>query len=279
MTDEFSSDSIPASPPSEHTPAPSPPPDTSEIINERRHAALSQLAKDENIEGYAQEREDQAAAIDRGEDLPRERANQWYRRAHKALTDAANEAAGIQPNGQGEQEPSAPPPGYVPGDEAQRGVERARKEGAAQLRVSQYFGNDAEKKQEIINWHDAMDPEHHVAEWVIENESVFAPQILERLSANPEALQQLASMPANQRDRWLGMLEGRIAAETNFAQQMTQQQQQWQQDRRTTKAPPPIRPPRGGANPHRDIYGLASKGEDIGDYVKARQQQEKRSRD
>jgi hypothetical protein len=124
-----------------------------------------------------------------------------------------------------------------------------------------------------------MDPESHVANWVIENESHFAPQILERLADHPEALQQLASMPPNQRDRWLGALEGHTAAETNFTRQMAQQQQSWQQQRRTTQAPPPIRPPRGGTNPPRDIHGLASKGEDVSDYIKLRQQQEKRSRD
>ena len=53
MSDEFPTD-IPASPPSE--PAPPPAPDTSEIINERRHTALSQLAKDESVEAYAHER-------------------------------------------------------------------------------------------------------------------------------------------------------------------------------------------------------------------------------
>lgn len=278
MTDEFSTDAAPVSPPSEHTPAPSPPPDTSEIINQNRHIALSQLAKSEDISEYASERADQDAVIDRGEEIPQERQNQWFRRAHKALTDAALEAQGIQPNGQDEQ-PSQPPPGYVPGDEAHAAVENARKTGAAALRVEQYFGGNAERKQQIVDWHSSLDPESHVANWVIENESHFAPQIMERLADNPEALQQLASMPANQRDRWLGALEGHIAAETNFAQQMAQQQQSWQQDRRTTKAPPIIRAPRGSASVPQDIHQLASRGESADDYVKARRAMEKRSRD
>ena len=199
-------------------------------------------------------REDQAAAIDRGEDLPQERQNQWFRRASKALQDATLEAQGIKLNEQGEpQRPPPPPPGYVPGDEAMREIENARKTGAAALRVQQYFGDNQERKQQIIDWHQSLDPANTVANWVIENESVVAPQIMERLADNPEALQQIAEMPANQRDRWLGMLEGKIVAETHFAQQMAQQQQQWQQERRTTKAPPIIRPPRGGANPPRDL--------------------------
>lgn len=274
MSDEqFTPDaSVPVTTPE----APPPAPDTSEIVAERRHAALSQLAKDENVEAYAAEREDQAATFDRGEDLPQERQNQWYRRAHKALTDAALEAQGIQPNGQGGEEPQQPPPGYVPGDEALREAERARKEGAAALRVQQYFGGNQERKQQIIDWHQAMDPESKVAEWVIENESAVAPQIMEKLADNPEAVQQIAEMTPRQRDRWLGALEGNITAEQNFARKMQQEMTQWDQQRRVTKAPPIIQAPRGGASPPSDIHQLASKGEDASDYVKMRQQQEKR---
>ena len=203
MTDEFSSDSIPAPPPADIAPSPSPPPDASEVINENRHIALSQLAKSEDISQYAAEREDQDAVIDRGEDIPQERRSQWFRRAHKARpTPPMRLRASTRMSRESKSRKSSP--GYVPGDEAQRGVERARKEGAAQLRVAQYFGDNAEKKQEIINWHDAMDPEHHIAEWVIQNESAVAPQILERLerlSRSPAADRSNVTQPAGQ-DAW-----------------------------------------------------------------------------
>ena len=65
----------------------------------------------------------------------------------------------------------------------------------------------------------------------------YAPQIMEKLADNPEALQQLAEMPANQRHRWLGALEGHIAAEQTFGT-TTGQQQQWQQERRVTSSAP-----------------------------------------
>jgi hypothetical protein len=94
MTDEFSTDTIPVPPPPEAPPASSVDPQ-SEIVTERRHAALSQLAKSENIEGYAQEREDQAAHFDRGEDISQQRQKEWFRRASKALQDATLEAQGI----------------------------------------------------------------------------------------------------------------------------------------------------------------------------------------
>ena len=275
MSDEFT-DTVPVSPPSEQ--APSPAPDTSETINERRHLALGQLAKDENVEAYAQEREDQAAVIDRGEDIPQERQSQWMRRASKALQDAALEAQGVKLNAQGEPEtPPPPPPGFVAGDEAMREIENARKTGAAAMRVQQYFGNNTERKEEITQWHRAMDPEGRVVNWVIENESAYAPQIMERLADNPTALQELAEMPEHQRHRWLGALEGHIAAEQNFTRQLQGQQQQLQSQRRTSQAPPPIRPPRGGgANVPQDLHSLASRGESADAYIKARLAQEKR---
>jgi hypothetical protein len=95
-----------------------------------------------------------------------------------------------------------------------------------------------------------MDPESQVAEWVIENESVVAPQIMGRLADNPEALRQIAEMPVRQRDRWLGALEDNIMAEANFRQQLAQQQQQWNQERKVTRAPPVIRSPRGEPAKH-----------------------------
>ena len=123
-------------------------------VAEGRHTALSQLAKSEDIEGYAQERIDQEDYFDRGEKLDERRDAAWFRRAHKALQDAALEAQGIKLNEQGEPEvPPPPPPGYVPGDEAMREVERARKEGAAAMRIQQYFGNNTERKEQITQWH------------------------------------------------------------------------------------------------------------------------------
>ena len=264
------------SPPSDIPAAP--PPASEEAVTQGRDTVLSQLAKKEDISDFAQERADQRAYFDEGEKLDERRDAAWFRRAHKALQDAALEAQGFQLNEQGEPEvPPPPPPGYVPGDEAMREVERARKEGAAQMRVQSYFGNNAERKEEITAWHRAMDPEGQVCNWCIDNESAYTPQIMEKLADNPQALGELAAMPANQRHRWLGALEGHIAAEQNFARQLQGQQQQWQQERRVTKAPPPIVPPRGGgANVPQDLHSLAGRGENVDAYVRMRQQMEKR---
>jgi hypothetical protein len=252
---------------------PSAPSSTDEVVERNRYAARSQLAKKEDISDFAAEREDQVAAIDRGEELPQDRKSTWYRRASKALTDAANEAAGIQTNGQ-QPQPQQDQSAYQYQDRSQD-PDYARKQGAAAERVNQYFGNDQERRQHVVDWHQALDPENKVAEWVISNESTVAGQIMERLASNPEALQQIAEMPDRQRDRWLGALEGNITAETNFKQQMAQQQQQFAAERKISKAPPPIRAPRGGSNPPSSIEALAAR-DNISGYVAQRRAQEKK---
>ncbi len=266
-------------------PAPSeaPPPPADHVegnIARGRQTALTQLAKEEDISKYVQEKEDQEAYFDRGEELDERRDAEWFRRAHKALKDAELEAQGIKLNEQGEPEaPPPPPPGYLPADQVESMLDQERKTAAARVRIDQHFGSNAERKEQITQWHQAMDPQNKVAQWVIETETPFAPQIMERLADNPEALQEIASMPSRQRDRVLGMLEGKIAVEQRYAEQMRGQQQQWAQERRTTQAPPPIRPPRGGgANPPSDLHALASRGENVSDYVRLREQMERKSR-
>ena len=155
-----------------------------------------------------------------------------------------------------------------------------RKTAEARMKVDAYLGpgiND--RKQQIIDWHSALDPESHCAKWIIDSGTPVAGQIMEQLAAHPEALTEIAQMQPRQRERILGNLEGKLMAEQHFAQQMAQQQAQWaQQPRRVSSAPPPISAPRGAANPPSDLFRLASKGERVDDYVKMRQQQE-RSRD
>jgi hypothetical protein len=275
-TDAAAPVSLPDSQPS------APPASAEDAIETNRNRALGQLAKKEDISDFAAERQDQAAVMDRGEEIPEDRKSQWYRRASKALSDATNEALGIKSNGW-----TGPPenPGYV---ESSEGVDPqqldpvgyARKEGAAAQRVAAYFGDNQGAKQNIVDWGQAMDPESHVAEWLVDNESSVAPQILERLAANPEGWQQLASLPPQTRDRWLSKLEGHIEAELRFGQQQAQRQQELAQlaERRTSKAPPIIKAPRGGANPPRDAHQLAQR-DDVSSYVNLRRQQERKDRD
>ena len=259
------------------------------VVTEKRHAVLGELAKSENVEGYAQERRDEEDAMFRGKDMPDERKRSWYRRAGKALADAADEAAGITkefreqigPNQQ--EKPRFIPENARPGEyyPEQQDLDYMRKMGAAAERVNQYFGQDQARRQNVMDWGQAMDPESLVSQWLIDNESVVAPQILEKLAGSPEAWKQLAELPAPQRDRWLGALEGHLTAEANFQRQMAEQVQRWDEaaGRKISRAPPPInRMPSGGALPPRDLHALA-RNEDISSYATMRRQQDRRSRE
>jgi hypothetical protein len=250
---------------------------TDEVINTNRYVALEQLSRNEDISDYAQERADQVEVIDQGREIPKDRQNKWFRRASKALADASAEAAGAFQPLIGEPPPSE---SYQGSEYETDPMEFARKQGAAAERIKLYFGDNAEKKQSIQDWGSAMDPENHVATWVIENESAVAPQIMERLAAHPEGWLQLAQLPPKTRNRWLSKLEGHIEAELRFGQQQAQQQAQLAQQaaRRTTHAPPPIRAPRGGAMPPSDIHALASRSDDVTSYINQRRQQEQRER-
>jgi hypothetical protein len=252
-----------------------------EIINRNRDIALSQLAKSEDIGSYVDERIDQGLVIDHGEDLGPERQAKWFRRASKALQDAALEAQGVKLDEHGQVEADQlPPPGYVPADEAAREIEEAHKMGAAQMRINQYLGGNEELRQQITDWHAAEDPEGTVAQWVIDSGTEMAGPIMARCAQHPEALRELASLPPEQRSRWLSKLEGHLETELRIAAQLQQQQQQaqWTQGRRVSNAPPPINPPRGAASPPSDLFRLASKGESVDDYVRMRQQQERKPR-
>jgi hypothetical protein len=254
------------------------------VVTEKRHTVLGELAKSENIEGYAQERRDEEDAMFRGKDMPEERKSAWYRRASKALNDAAMEATGIKSNGL----PSQEKPEYIPqnarSDEyysEQFDPNYTRKEGAAAERVRAYFGNNQERKQQIIDWHTAQDPESRVAGWLISNDSPIPGQMIAWTADNPEALQTIAALPARQRDIALAHLQGQLMAQEGYAQHARQQQQQWEQaaERRVSHAPPPIpRMPAGGAMPPKDAHALA-RSEDVSSYVALRRSQDRKARE
>lgn len=254
--------------------APPPPPDTSEETAERRHTVLGQLAKDENIEEYTKERADQEAFFDRGEDLPESRKSEWYRRAHKSLSDAANEAAGVTAEMESQQQ--EPAPEYAPEDAIQDTPEYREGVGAARVRFEQHFGGDAERKQTVMEWHQALDPEHSIANWYIQSGSPVAPEMADLLANNPTQLEQIAQLPPRQRDAALSKLEGYVTARKQFIAQQADWQAQAARERASSKAPPIIRAPKGQAMPPSDPFRLAAK-EDITDYVRARKGQERKA--
>jgi hypothetical protein len=184
------------------------------------------------------------------------------RRKRSGVTNGQQEKPSFIPQ-------EARPDEYYP---QQQDLEYMRKQGAAAERINQYYGQDQQRRQNVVDWGVAMDPDHHVAQRLIDNESVVAPQILEKLAASPEAWRQLAELPAHQRDRWLGALEGHLTAEANFQRQMAAQVQKWDEaaGRKISRAPPPIsKMPAGGAGIPRDAHALA-RSEDVSSYVALR---------
>ena len=104
----------------------------------------------------------------------------------RALQDAAHEAQGFQLNEQGEPEaPPPPPPGYVPGDEAMREVERPKR-GRRGNAYPAIFREQHREQRTDYAWHQSDGPGKQGCQWVIDNESAYAPQIMEKLADNPK---------------------------------------------------------------------------------------------
>jgi hypothetical protein len=120
----------------------------------------------------------------------------------------------------------------------------------------------------------ANPPTTELAEQILAAE--HGPEIVWRMTQHPDAITQLNEMNPREAERLIAKLDGAIAAERHAARVF----HQGTMARRMTSAPPPIRPPRGGgAQPPQDLHQLASRGENISDYVKMRRQQEKRRDD
>lgn len=75
---------IPAAPPSE------------EAVIRGRDIALGQLAKKEDVSDFVEERNVQELYFEQGKELNDQTDQRWFRRARKALQEAALEAQGIK---------------------------------------------------------------------------------------------------------------------------------------------------------------------------------------
>jgi hypothetical protein len=128
----------------------------------------------------------------------------WYRRASRALSDATEEQTGIPPKGQAQEWQSSPEYGEQISE-----TELSRRTGQAAERVRQHFGSNFENvRQNIVEWHQAMDPESRVSSWLIENESPIPGAIMQYTSDNPEILRTIAELPPRKRDLALATLQG-----------------------------------------------------------------------
>lgn len=87
------------------------------------------------------------------------------------------------------------------------------------------------------------------------------PHLAYELAKNNGAkLREIQSLPPNEAARAIGRIEARLSLP---------------QPKKQTQAPTPIKPPVGGAAPSRDVNSLA-KGEDVDDYIRMRNEQERK---
>ena len=251
-------------------------------IREQFKAGLNLMAHGtESAEDYIKERRTQEKFLN-DEDMSGAQMQEWHSRTHQALQRAANAAARVR----GEAEPFSAQqpseeniPGYIgPEHPHYDAIIDANKD-----RFSDYFDDPnnigssmtaAEHKKSVTDWITTFDPKNVLIGHFMA--SPLGPQMMEALEGEGEAIKYLANLPPQQRAREVAKLEGFVHARQMMAAEGGAPQAP--QPRRVSQAPAPIRPPRGGANVPKDLHSLATK-DNAADYIKARQERERRYRD
>ena len=251
-------------------------------IREQFQAGLNLTAfGTEDATDFIKERQAQEKFLN-NEDMSGAQMQEWHSRTHQALQRAANAAA----RARGEVEPFSAQqpseeniPGYI-GPEHPQYDEIIE---ANKARFSEHFDNPdnigssmtaAEHKKSVTDWITTFDPKNVLIGHFMA--SPLGPQMMEALEGEGEAIKYLANLPPQQRAREVAKLEGFVHAKQMMAAEGGAPQAP--QPRRVSQAPAPIRPPRGGANVPKDLHSLATK-DNAADYIKARQEQERRYRD
>jgi hypothetical protein len=246
-----------------------------------KSAALDQMSKSEDITAYASERADQAAeaAGEKPATPPEARVSRYQEvlNAARHETSQARQEAGL--NGEAQDFDTQVEQAYAQQEAAQaRDAElsHAEKYGADvamyKARAAQLEVEHPEYWSAVQSTFSVIPPTQEIAQQILECE--HGPEICWRMSQRPDAIQQLNEMNPREAERIIAKLDGAIMTERQMAKRFAANPQ----PRRVTNAPPPLRSPRGGANPPSDIMRLAQK-DNVGDYIKARRQQEKRSRE
>jgi hypothetical protein len=225
--------------------------------------------QDEDLEksGFSEEWKDQRDYIEH-KPISEERRSNWFKRAQQAASRQAeivNNEYGAKEAKQLETAAPAPrqDPTYFTGEQVQALNEHARKVGASVVRGEQYFGGNTERVKEAYEWHEALDPEGRVRQRYVDSElGPHMADVLTRDRAGLDQLEALAAMPDHDLDVNIARLEGMIRGRQSSANTWSAQ------PRQTSKAPPVMKSVKGGVMPPQDIHHLASKSEDISDYVK-----------
>jgi hypothetical protein len=260
-----------------------------------KDAALSQMARDEDISNYKAEREARDAEA-KGEEVNGEDRGKRIREAleqARADTDAARKANGIgepdldaqyqdaEAQWQEAQEQEA-----TFEQERQAAVDEGRFQAVAEnLKAAnpQVWGQITDTMKVI----DTMlndEQSRAIVRGFTKGNATEGMQVAYRLSQpsydeagnmlmTPEQkIQYLASMPPAQLESTLDQARTYLQLEGSISKQLAARYAA--QGKRHTSAPPPFTRPRGGANPPKDINALARKS-DVSDYAKVRRQQMK----
>jgi hypothetical protein len=244
-----------------------------------KSVALDQMSKSEDIMAYASERADQEreAAGEQPSTPPEQRASR-YREAldlARQETSQARQEAGLGPNGQDFDSQVEAAYAQQEAEQARDAeLARAEKNGADvatyKMRAAQALNEHPDYWEAVQSTFSVIPPTQEIAQQLLEAEE--GPEIVWRLTQNLDALQQLNEMPARAAEKFLDKLNGHIMAEKAIARSFAASPQ----PRRITNAPPVFKSPSGGASPPSDAFQLAKRGEDATDYVRWRQQQDKR---
>jgi hypothetical protein len=241
-------------------------------------AALDQMSKAEDISAYAAERADQEreAAGEQPTTPPEERMDRYRAALEEARreTGEVRQQAGLNGDQPGfDQQFDAAPADYEAEQGRQAELAEAEKRGADlatyKMRAAQALNEHPDYWEAVQSVFSVIPPTLEIAQQLLEAEE--GPEIIWRMTNNVDALQQLNAMPPREAEKFLHTLNGHIMAEKAMARRFAANPQ----PRRISNAPPPLRSPSGGANPPSDAFQLAKRGEDVTDYVRWRQQQEK----
>jgi hypothetical protein len=244
-----------------------------------KQAALTQLGKAEDITEYVAEYKDQEAeAAGEKPATPPEARMDRYRAAldeARQQTEQARNEAGLSPNGQDFDSQVEAAYAQQEAEQARDAeLARAEKNGADvatyKMRAAQALNEHPDYWEAVQSTFSVIPPTQEIAQQLLEAEE--GPEIVWRLTQNLDALQQLNEMPARAAEKFLDKLNGHIMAEKAIARSFAASPQ----PRRITNAPPVFKSPSGGASPPSDAFQLAKRGEDATDYVRWRQQQDKR---
>jgi hypothetical protein len=242
-----------------------------EIVKEQLNVGLALAARGtESAEDYFKERQTQERFLD-GEDLSPAQMREWHERTHAALERAVNAQARAYGEEPSQQQASVAQelPGYVAPDAA----DYDQHFEAVKERFSNYFDRPEKlgQKEVITEWLTIHDPKGELTGYYIA--SPLGPQMAEALANEPEVIPFLLSLPPGQQAQQMARLEGYLRGQ----QMLGEQNYASPQPRKFTQAPPPINPPRGGAQPPKDLFSMATR-DDVKDYIETRRKQEYQAR-